>query len=452
MRNKTGGYFRLSASVVTNSAMFSALFLYAPCETLAFARPMIKIAEEACKSEKHLLPTAPIEVDGYFRTKEMRWYDNTSRYDFSEIVNDLVVKKFKFVEEELGSRNEWELLRRRPAGTGAKLIRFRLDISGSPACAEYDEELRRFPHLRNALRLKGLPPALCIASERSDTIESDYVFSFLEYSSGAPAFISWKQLSISDVAKKSDLARMRYFVYGAGSTGPMGCHQYVTTCVDYKAQRELFDRSLKPSGSSSYLVMHGIPKEGPLWEFYQAENQPRIKEVSFLSDVVPSTPATSSLTGFHEAKYRTSFEQVVKGRPPVDPMGDILVSGDAIYFLQARETKKVLLPAIFRNIELSQILDDRLIIASFYGEKAGILEFGLDGDLVKRIEFSMPKMAWSGDIPRKYYKSIKRKGLGYEIVVLDASGHSDSMEVLGEYIFDIFVPASGRQQTQERGN
>lgn len=244
--------------------------------------PGLWLAEAACERDGGVYSPKPVVTEGYFRAEGLRYDENQHIYPAAKIIDDLVVRKFRFIEEAATNSAYPGFLRDEVAGESGDVVRFYLDLAGAPACQSFQRKLSQDSGFRNAMRMKGLPDTLCIATARSDERQSEYSLARIDRQTGFPAFIHWQGFVVTHEPTHREVAKFTHFGYYSPFFPRFDVGG--TSCRNREAQSGFVDAVFTPAETVDFLVKRGIPKDSPLMSFYDSADHDAPTRISDASE------------------------------------------------------------------------------------------------------------------------------------------------------------------------
>jgi hypothetical protein len=241
--------------------------------------PGSQLARVACHVEGGLNVKETVSAEGYLRTKEFRLYNSAYTYDYPDddlprVVDDLLVRKFKFVEEDLqfvehptvpkftGSEKTKD---KKPLLHSSRLLRFYLAPAGSEACKNFNERVATSALRKINLKEKGLPDSLCIAVEETNSSLSQYKLSYEGYTTTFLTPLYWHRIKLMNMNTEKMIAQYKSFTYQGTIFGHFG---EPVACFDPQEYKK-FNESIMPAKSDKFLAMKNADPNSPIYQFYK---------------------------------------------------------------------------------------------------------------------------------------------------------------------------------------
>lgn len=191
--------------------------------------PGIPLAKLACAREGGQQGGGPVATPGYLRTSRV------GNFDMDKLVDALLVRKFRFVEEERRTKVDprWGTvsyvteynnpITALTVKTGERYYRFYLAALSDPACEGFKKWVA-VSHLNNRewVTKKGLPAEACIAAALIDVPVSPYVLDYDQPITGTLTSIKWQRYRVLKLPENQAVREYKTFSYYALGASPMG--------------------------------------------------------------------------------------------------------------------------------------------------------------------------------------------------------------------------------------
>lgn len=212
------------------------------------------------------------------------------RYDYDNVASDLVTRGFKFVEvlqdgmltgsqfeqQQEFQRNGDTFVRILDQSPEKKYFRYFLTDVGDERCQVYEKRVGDYELLLRKIRRIGVPPYLCIATEKSATSEAEYVWAFdlkrPQNPEKYPYSFYWRHLSIEKAGSGDTIALIKDFSVGTSGDGSV----VIFSCSTPEAQVEKINKRLILASKAPY---RGFASER-VRRFYDELPRLNIQEVS----------------------------------------------------------------------------------------------------------------------------------------------------------------------------
>lgn len=200
--------------------------------------PGIPLANLACAREGGLRGGGPVATPGYLKTSRVR------AFDMSELVDALLVRKFRFVEEERRTEvdrrwgtvsyvpDSYDPIKALASRTGERYYRFYLAALDDPACEGFKKWVAVSHSNREWVTKKGLPTEACIAAALIDVPVSPYALDYDRPITGTLTSIEWQRYRILKLPENQMAREYKTFSYYALGATPMvgGFRGFDTHC------------------------------------------------------------------------------------------------------------------------------------------------------------------------------------------------------------------------------
>ena len=428
-------------------------FIWAPFWSIF---PGIYLADSQCDQIGGLVIARPVSSEGYLRMANLRWPESTDQYSPEEIVRDLAVRRFKYVEEEQGLQFADEM-RKDAQGNGRMIYRFYLAPAYSRECAAFEAQMERHTHMRKAVRKLGLPENLCVASEKSDTILSSYAISHDEYTSDSLISIAWKRLRVVERSTGIVFGEYRYFFYPAFGNNFMG--QFVGVSTSCKNRGGLFtlqNEIILPSETTGFLDRLNAGPASPVRQFYADKRPNRVTAIPVrmsdrpekLSDVtlLESNYTTYAITekAFQLLRDKEDLNGTISIEDTVPNQSASRTYETSMRIIRGKEITTIpLQPALAPlswsfHIETARVQGNSITLVSRFDEEKveiwSIASFAFNGDLIGAVRFKSPAVNWKGPV-KGVVKSVSRTDGGFTITLIDAAPSRYGYLVHAEYSY-----------------
>lgn len=223
--------FRVSKSFLSRRSCLTIAIVVGVCVSyVPFWRvfPGIPLAKLACAREGGLQGGSPVTTPGYLKTSRVQ------AFDISELVDALLVRKFRFLEEERRTKvdrrwgtvsyvpDSYNPIKALAVKNGERYYRFYLAALDDPACEGFKKWVAVSHLNREWVTKKGLPAEACIAAALIDVPVSPYALDYDQPITGALTSIKWQRYRILKLPEKQMEREYKTFSYYALGASPMG--------------------------------------------------------------------------------------------------------------------------------------------------------------------------------------------------------------------------------------
>lgn len=160
--------------------------------------------ERICREEGGLKTKGTLAVDGYFQAGNI-----SDMFGYHAVATKLIKERFAYIEtdqkywtdQRTGKRHvyDYDPLNKRAVGSGERYYRYYLAPSGSLACAGYEDAIQSTSFELPDLRKMGLPSSLCIASEKTNSLKSEYELVSKREATTSPVPIRWARYQVRNI-------------------------------------------------------------------------------------------------------------------------------------------------------------------------------------------------------------------------------------------------------------
>lgn len=436
--------------------VFLVLLALFSASTSALGGPIDELyvaqAKKACDTKGKLVSQGTFEVPGYFRSRAL-----SEEFGLTEIARELISRRFRFIEMDqvywtdptTGKSRpvHYDPLRSEAVGTGAKYYRFFLAPAGSPACAGSNRVVRRAPSIYLPfLRQIGLPTTLCIASEKTDELESRFQIGFEGTRTSRPfGGFEWSnRVFVRDLQTSAVVAEVHRLGYDPGSEG----HGF--TCPNEPEVQRLFSEILIPSPNAA------LPPKN------------EVRVIDNPAEFPITHAATAELLGTKESGKPLSEGDIRSFVNPIAAEGNLSFGPKYVtrglrtkltgYYLNVVHpglTQRILVRAFdedFWDFQRLTINGETLVFVG-HGMSTGkpvIFEYATDGVPLRATRVQFPPIPKSSEY-RHFFESIDPKPDHYVVTLLDVNRDGARYRVEKAYVFKVARAGSSPEGEQRGG-
>lgn len=422
----------------------------------------------ACEVENISFNNGPVSTEGYLRkikTDDIgdSAHINFVSYNLDNILDDLAVKRFRFVEEENSEarKNSYRYgMQNSAVGNGSRYFRYRLAEKDSPACEFFYMKVKEHWPFRRRVQELGLGDDLCIAIEKTDTSFAKYEIAYERTNSKyfSKTDLLWQLFTVRDINSNTTVATYRQFSYGGGTVHNVGG---VHTCYNNDDFQRILKKTITSNDKTLFFDSISLTADSPIRAFYEKQysSAPRIVKPQSFPSII-----------FVNAKVKDENSLTLKGgvlhefSAPPNLSADTDANGKA-YSMRSRDcsnyqcfvinngSESIRTP-IPVDMEGLQPASSEVNVAYFHDQKYTavteigsnlrsfwILTYKTDGELLSRVNVAVPFIKWKG-FPRKPIKSIVESDQQYLISILDMA-HKENrrgFDIVAEYVLEVPKP------------
>lgn len=399
--------------------------------------------EKICREEGGLKIKGTLTVDGYFHSGSI-----SDRFGYHDVSAKLIKERFAFIESEQKYRThtktgkrylyDYDPLHKHAVGNGTKYYRYYLAPAGSAACAGYEVAIKSSPFELPSLRQMGLPSSLCIASEKVDSVKSEYELVSKRETTTNPIPIRWARYQVRNINNGEVKAQYSSFTHCFGksvidSGGNIRCIDNAETYVCHNPKEYLaFLESAFKSAPNTVLP----------------ENPQLV--VTNQSGPVPVQRLTATMTAQLPKREGYVPEQVYWNLThPVDKDGALSIEHNKLVILKDGILRKIPIMAEGRPLQLPWALrgaDDGVWVMSgnlmpglglHQGERDWwILKYSWEGQQIAAHALAMPQFPLKGDAMFRL-DNFEVGASRFSVAVLDFSDAGNGFNIDRAYRLDI---------------
>jgi len=402
--------------------------------------------EKICGEEGGLKTKGTLTVEGYFQSSNI-----SDTFGFSQIATKLIKERFAYIESDqkywtdqrTGKKYlyDYDALNKRAVGNGTKYYRYYLAPSGSAACAGYEDAIKSTAFTLPGLRQMGLPSSLCIASEKTGTLKSEFELVSMREATTTPIPIRWARYQARSIQSGEVQAQYSSFIhcFGPSAQTPQGHTVCINNAPSYychnpKEYLSFFESTFKAAPNSV------LPQNPKLAEVEQS------KPASVQQLIAVVTEQLRWREGYVQDQVYWNLVH------PVDRDGVLAFEGDKLVILKYGVIRK--LPVIAEGKQLQQpmalkgtdkeiwvISGDRLNGLTNRSNQWWILQYSWEGQQMAAYTFTMPPIPWKGDVMYRLDNFEVKPG-GFFVSVLDFGTVNNRFNIDGAYRLDLKVAGS----------